>query len=76
MAYQRWLFCEHLERSFDSGRIQCQNINTRYTMVSQLINKETSTWNVDAINVDEPQRTAILSIPLGSSFMPEIKVWR
>lgn len=48
------------------GRIRCQSIDIRYTLVSHLINHETGTWKRDVFKsiTDEDQVQDILSILL------------
>ncbi|KAH1129314.1 hypothetical protein J1N35_000692 [Gossypium stocksii] len=60
------------------GSIMCQNIDIRYSKVANLINKETNTWKHEVLNTlyGKEQVKAIVSIPLVSSSMPDVPVWR
>ncbi|KAK5811006.1 hypothetical protein PVK06_026323 [Gossypium arboreum] len=61
-----------------SGRVQCQNIDIRYTTLSDLIDKDTITWKQDTIRslFGEEQLKSILSIPLVSSRSHDQLIWR
>ncbi|MBA0694167.1 hypothetical protein Goari_004488, partial [Gossypium aridum] len=52
-----------------NGRVQCQHIDIRYSMVSDLIDRDFVTWKHDAIRslFGEEQLERILSIPLANS---------
>ncbi|KAA3465669.1 Ribonuclease H-like superfamily protein [Gossypium australe] len=58
--------------------VACQNMNIRFTQVSDLIDKETNTWKQDIIRslLGEEQMERILTIPLASSRPREELVWR
>ncbi|TYH80252.1 hypothetical protein ES332_D03G120200v1 [Gossypium tomentosum] len=61
-----------------NGKIECQNIDIRYTRISDLINKEENTWNQEVICTlfGEKQWQDIASIPLVSSRLQDTLVWR
>ncbi|KAA3467246.1 reverse transcriptase [Gossypium australe] len=57
----------------NDGRVKSQNININYSKVADLINKDSFSWNYEAIwsLLKEKQVEAVLSIPL-----PDVLVWR
>ncbi|KAA3467044.1 reverse transcriptase [Gossypium australe] len=61
-----------------NGRIQCQAIDTRFTKVADLIDKESTTWKQDIISslFGEEQLKHILAIPLVSSRPQDVLIWR
>ncbi|KAA3467407.1 reverse transcriptase [Gossypium australe] len=60
-----------------NGRIQCQTIDTRFTKVADLSDKESTTWKQDTISslFGEEQSTRILAIPLMSSKPQDFLIW-
>ncbi|KAH1105953.1 hypothetical protein J1N35_009721, partial [Gossypium stocksii] len=61
-----------------NGRIQCQQIDIRYSKVSDLINHDDVTWKHGDIRAlfGEEQMEKIISIPLTNRESPDILVWR
>ncbi|KAL1073250.1 hypothetical protein V6Z11_D11G209000 [Gossypium hirsutum] len=63
--------------SLGDGKLQFQNIDIRYTTVSDLINVDTFTWNCDAIweLFGGNQLKLFMSIPLVSDVHTNKLVW-
>ncbi|KAA3465127.1 Ribonuclease H-like superfamily protein [Gossypium australe] len=61
-----------------NGRVQCQSIGTRFTIVADLIDKDTSTWKHNIIRslFGEEQLKRILAIPLVHSRPQDVLIWR
>ncbi|KAH1067121.1 hypothetical protein J1N35_032108 [Gossypium stocksii] len=61
-----------------NSRLLVQAIDTRWSTVDQLINAEDGTWNREIISkiVEGPQIHRIINIPLSSSRVQDVLVWR
>ncbi|KAA3472633.1 reverse transcriptase [Gossypium australe] len=61
-----------------NGRVQCQFIDTIFTTVADLIDKDTSTWKHDIIRslFGEEQLKRILAIPLVHGRPQDVLIWR
>ncbi|MBA0785431.1 hypothetical protein Gotri_024948, partial [Gossypium trilobum] len=62
----------------DDGRVKHQHININYSKVTDLINKDSFSWNYEAIwnLLERDQAEAVLSIPLVSRTQLDVLIWR
>ncbi|KAG8480190.1 hypothetical protein CXB51_024907 [Gossypium anomalum] len=62
----------------ENGRVQCQQINIRYSMVSDLIDRDAVTWKHEEIRslFGEEQMQRIVAIPLANIGLQDALVWR
>ncbi|KAA3453681.1 reverse transcriptase [Gossypium australe] len=61
-----------------NGRVQCQKIDTRYSKVSDLIERNSITWKQEEMRslFGKEQMQRIISIPLASSEPQDVLIWR
>ncbi|MBA0824001.1 hypothetical protein Goarm_020691, partial [Gossypium armourianum] len=62
----------------ESSRLSVQSINPCWTTVNQLIGVQSSTWNKEVVSrpIDRDQTKHIFNIPIASSKVQDMLVWR